>query len=63
MDKLQTIPLYEIDFNQNNKFLGKLMMMRAEEGGVLAKEQYGNRKQMRAIECALNKRLIFDILR
>ena len=63
VDKLRTILLYEADFNQNNKFLGKLMMMRAEEGGVLAKEQYGSRKQMTAIECALNKRLIFDILR
>ena len=29
----------------------------------MAKEQYGSRKQMTAIECALNKRLIFDILR
>ena len=38
VDKLCTILLYEADFIQNNKFLGKLIMMRAEEGGVLAKE-------------------------
>ena len=39
------------------------MTIRAEVEGVLAKEQYGSRKLMTAIECALNKRLIFDILR
>ena len=37
-DKLRTILLYEADFNQNNKFLGKLMIIRAKEGGVFVKE-------------------------
>ena len=35
----------------------------AERYEILAPEQYGSRNKMSAIECALNKRLIFDILR
>ena len=63
VDNLCKILLYEADFNHNYKFLGKLMMIRAEARGVIAKEQYRSRKQMTAIQCALNKRLVFDILR
>ena len=39
------------------------MMHNAEQYDLLALEQYGSRKHKTAIECALNKRLIFDILR
>ena len=38
-------------------------MYHAEKNWLLAREQYGSRKNKTAIECALNKRLIFDILR
>ena len=38
------------------------MMRHAEENGILAPEQYVSRKRKTAIECALNKRLIFDLL-
>ena len=38
-------------------------MQNAEACDLLALEQYGSRKKKTAIECALNKRLIFDILR
>ena len=63
VNRLRTILLYEADFNFNNKVLGRRMMQSAESHGVLASEQYGSRKMMSAIECALNKRLMFDILR
>ena len=38
-------------------------MQEAESNQALAREQYGSRKKKTAIECALNKRLTFDILR
>ena len=63
VDRLRTILLYEADFNFNNSMLGKNMMRSGEKLGTLAREQYGSRKQMTAIECALNKRLLFDIAR
>jgi len=39
------------------------MIYNAESHKILALEQYGSRKNRTAIECELNKRLIFDILR
>ena len=51
---------HEADFNFNNKILAKRMMTTAEKAGVLAPEQYGSRNKKNAIECALNKRLMFD---
>ena len=38
-------------------------MQEAERSGTLAREQYGSRQGMTAIECALNKRLMYDISR
>ena len=61
--RLRTILLYEADFNFNNKLLGRRMMQAAEDNGVIAREQYGSRKKMSALDCALNKCLMFDILR
>ena len=63
INRLRTILLYEADYNFNNKILGRRMMFDAESNNVIAPEQYGSRKNRTAIECALNKRLIFDILR
>ena len=61
--RLRTILLYEADFNFNNKLLGRRMMQAAEDHSVIAQEQYGSRKHMSARDCALNKRLMFDIVR
>ena len=61
--RLRTILLYEADYNFSNKILGLRMMKHAEDNNVLAPKQYGSRKHKTAIECALNKRLIFDLLR
>jgi hypothetical protein len=63
VDKLWAILLYEAGFDQNNKFLGRAMMRNAELKNILAKEQYGSRKKMSAIDQCLNKRLTFDLLR
>ena len=63
VDKLRTILLYEADFNYMNKFLGRHMLAQAEQYNLMAPEQYGSRKQHRAIDQALNKRISFDILR
>ena len=63
VNKLRTILLFEADFNQNNKLLGRDMMNHAEQHSCLAPEQYGSRKTLTAIEHALNKRLTFDLLR
>ena len=63
INRLRTILLYEADYNYNNKVLGRRMMHHAEAHNILAPEQYGSRKNITAIVCALNKRLMFDILR
>ena len=63
VDKLRTILLYEADFNMMNKFIGKKMMQYAENYELIAPVQYGGRKRKSANTHALNKRLIFDILR
>ena len=61
--KLRTIVLTEADFNFNNKKLGKESIFHAEANNLIAKEQYGSRKGKRAIDHALNKRLLYDIIR
>ena len=58
---LHTILLYEPDFNQNNKKLGRDMMYNAEQLKTLAVEQFGSRKALSAVDHALNKVLTFDI--
>jgi len=63
VEKLRAILLFEPDFNQNNKRLGREMMYFAEDLDLLAKEQNGSRKGLRAISQCLNKRLTFDLLR
>jgi hypothetical protein len=60
--KLCTITLTEVDFNFNNKYLGKQTIDHAERYNLLAKEQYGSRKGKNSIEQAVHKRLSFDII-
>jgi hypothetical protein len=61
--KLRAILLFEPDFNQNNKLLGRTVMKYAEQYQGLAIEQFGSRKQMSAIDQSLNKTLTFDLWR
>jgi hypothetical protein len=61
--KLRLILLLDARFNHNNKLIGKKMMEYGERHGLLAPEQFGSRKSLSAIEHAINKRLVLDILR
>ena len=57
------IQLFEPDFNQNNKLLGKVTMDQAEKNKTIAPEQYGSRKNFVAIMHAVNKLLSMDLVR
>jgi hypothetical protein len=63
LDSLRAILLYEADFNQNNKRLGREMLFQAELHDAVAVEQYGSRKNMSASDQSLNKALTFDLWR
>ena len=60
---LRTIVLFEADANFGNKSVAKKVAERIEAYGGFAPEQYGSRRNHRAIDCALNKVLTMDILR
>jgi len=55
--KLRIIMLFEANFNNNNKWLGRVTMRTAEAHNLLAPEQYGSRQNKAAITQCLNKRL------
>jgi len=42
IEKLCIILLFEADFNQNNKWVGRAVMLNAESARMLAAEQYGS---------------------
>ncbi len=60
---LCTIILFPVDCNYAFKHVGREMMKVAEAIKSLAPEQYGSRKQHRAIDLAVNKTLTYDLLR
>ena len=60
--KLCTIKLLEADFNMNNKKLGKEAMMVGEQLNLLAGDNYGGRKKLRAAEISMNQQLTYDSL-
>jgi len=55
--------LFEANFNNNNKWIGKQVMLTAEQHGLLAPEQYGSWKSKAAGTQCLNKRLFYDLYR
>jgi hypothetical protein len=59
---LRTIVLFHPDCNFAFKHVGREMMKMAEVAGSLASEKYGSRKGKRAIDLAVNKTLVNDIL-
>jgi hypothetical protein len=63
IDKLRTIVMYQPDFNETNKLLGKTVMNHIESLNIIASEQYGGRKNKSAIMLAINKVLNFDHIR
>jgi hypothetical protein len=63
VSSLRAILLYEADFNQNNKRLGREMLFRAEKYKAVVTKQFGSRKHLSAIDQSLKKALTFDIWR
>jgi len=55
VERLHIILLFKADCNQNNKWLGRTFMHKAECCGLLAVEQYGSRRNKDAITQCLNK--------
>ena len=62
LQKLRTIVLFQADSNMTNKRLGRESMWSAVKHGHIAEEQY-SRPRRKAIDHALNRRLVFDISR
>jgi len=63
VDKLCIILLFEADFNQLNKHIGREMMHHTEQHGLVAREQYGSWHGCSSITQSLNKCLTFDQIR
>ena len=63
IERMRTMQLLDSMFNMNNKKLGRELMKKAEEEGLIAEEQFGSRKAHKAVSVALNKRLTLDLLR
>jgi hypothetical protein len=61
-DTFWTIQLFELDFNHNNKLLGKVMMEWVETNKTIALEQYRSRKGFEVILHAINKLLSMDLI-
>jgi len=60
VEKLQIIMLFEADFNNNNKWFGRVTMKLAEEYDVIAPEQYGSHQHKAVITQCLNKWLFYN---
>ena len=60
-ETFRMIQLFEPDFNQNNKLLGKETMQQAECNQTIASEHYGSRKNLSTILHAVNKVVSFDL--
>jgi len=45
VEKLQIILLFEGNFNNNNKWLGRAVMFNVEVHNLMAPEQYGSQKE------------------
>ena len=61
VDKLRTIALLEVDFNFNNKLLGKTTLMHAEQNDLIAKEQCSSRPVKSAIDQLNPPRAVSEI--
>jgi len=62
-EEMRTIRLMVGAHNMNNKRLGHLTMKQAEKYNLLPKEQCGSCKRHKAINCLLNKVLMWDTSR
>jgi len=60
VNKLQIILLFEVDFNQLNKYIGQEMMHHAEQYRLVARKQYRSCHSCSSITQSLNKCLTFE---
>jgi len=60
IEKLRIILLFKGDFNNNNKWLGRVVMFNAEEHHQMAPKQYGSQKEKSADIRCLNKRFLYN---
>ena len=63
VDRMRCIQLYDAEKNMVNKHLGRAMLAHAEKAKAICDEQYGSRKNHKAIMACLNKELIMDLFR
>ena len=61
-EKLCTILCLEADHNMNNKKIGRTAMWNGEQANVLARDNLGGRKGMRAVEVSMNQQLTYDLI-
>ena len=60
VDRFRPINFLEADANFNLKFMARRAMAHGEDNNIIAKEQYGSKKQHSSETQALNKRLTYD---
>ena len=63
VEKMRTIKLMAAQFNENNKKLGRDMMVHAEQANMIAPEQGGSRKNFSSNNLGAEVGVNFDILR
>ena len=61
--KMRLIQLMAPDFQINNKMIGRRILAHAEQVGEVSDDQHGSRKNHKAINTCLNKKLLCDVLR
>ena len=57
---MRCLQVLDVEFNMKNKVLGHRVLQNAKKGKVIQADQYGSRKQHKAINVCLNKVLIMD---
>ncbi|CAJ1966333.1 unnamed protein product [Cylindrotheca closterium] len=62
LSKMRTIQLMNLEAQANNKKAGRAAMRYAEEHSLIPDGQCGSRKRHQAIDLALSKRLVWDLL-
>ncbi|CAJ1962161.1 unnamed protein product [Cylindrotheca closterium] len=62
LSKMRTIQLMNSEAQANNKKAGRAAMQYAEEHSLIPDGQCGSRKRHQAIDLALSKRLVWDLL-
>ena len=62
LSKMRTIQMMNSEFQANNKLVGQQAMRFAEKNNLIPAGQCGSRKKHTAIDLALSKRLVWDLL-